>query len=215
VRILTPSSELPFAGHPTLGSAHAWLAAGGRPPGDALVQECGGGLVTVRRQGDRLSFAAPPLERREAPVEPLAGVLTALGLTDAQVVRSQLLVNGPEWLAVEVADVETVLGIDPDHTALAALPQTGVLARYPAGSECAIEVRALAASVGIPEDPVTGSLQASLAQWLIGDGELPPSYVASQGTCMGRVGRAHLEAVDGQVWVGGGTHTVVAGTVEL
>jgi PhzF family phenazine biosynthesis protein len=215
VRILTPNSELPFAGHPTLGSAHAWLAAGGQPQGDRIVQECGVGLVPLRRDGDRLSFAAPPLERGAAPAEPLAGVLAALGLTDAQVVRSQLLVNGPEWLAIEVADVDTVLGLDPDHVALAELPLTGVLARYPAGSECAIEVRGLAASVGIREDPVTGSLQASLAQWLIGEGVLPERYVAAQGTCMGRIGRAHLEAVDGQVWVGGGTHTPIAGTVEL
>ncbi len=215
VRILTPTAELPFAGHPTLGSAHAWLAAGGVPQGEQVVQECAVGLVALRRVGDRLSFAAPPLERSEVPAGELAATLAALGLTADDVVRSQRLVNGPYWLGLEVPDVETLLALDPDHAALVSLPQVGVLARYPEGAECAIEVRGFADCVGIPEDPVTGSLQASLAQWLIADGVLPPTYTASQGTAMGRIGRAHLELVDGQVWVGGDTHTVVAGTVEL
>jgi PhzF family phenazine biosynthesis protein len=216
VRILTPDGELPFAGHPTLGSAHAWLAAGGQPKDpDAVVQECGVGLVNLRRDGDRLSFAAPPMRASEVPTEQLDAALAALGLRDDQVLRSQLLVNGPTWLTVVVGEVATVLGLEPDHAALRSLPEVGVLARYPEGSECAIEVRGFADCIGVPEDPVTGSLQAGIAQWLIPQGFLPASYVAAQGTRMGRVGRAHLEQSDGVVWVGGGTHSVIEGTITL
>lgn len=215
VRILTPTSELPFAGHPTLGSAHAWLAAGGVAKGEDVLQECALGLVPLHRDGERLSFAAPPVERSEVPEDELRATLAALGLSADQVVRSQVLVNGPRWLAIEVAELATLQGLEPDHPALATLSLVGVLARHPDGGPCAIEVRAFADCVGIPEDPVTGSLQASLAQWLIGTGVLPSSYVAAQGTAMGRIGRAHLAEVDGQVWVGGGTHTVIAGEVGL
>ncbi len=216
VRILTPDGELPFAGHPTLGTAHAWLAAGGTPKDpDVVVQECGVGLVNVRRDGGRLAFAAPPLRESEVPTEQLDAALAALGLRDDQVERSQVLVNGPSWLTLVLHDVDTVLGLEPDHAALVHLPEVGVLAKYPAGSECAIEVRGFADCVGIPEDPVTGSLQAGIAQWLIPTGVLPPSYVAAQGTRLGRLGRAHLDRIDGVVWVGGTTHTVIAGTAAV
>jgi PhzF family phenazine biosynthesis protein len=215
VRILTPDGELPFAGHPTLGSAHAWLAAGGRPKGERVVQECEVGLVELRRDAGRLAFAAPPLRASEVPPALLEAALSALGLRADQVVRSQLLVNGPSWLTIEVPDVATVLALEPDHPAMQELPEVGVLARYPDGAECAIEVRGFAACIGVPEDPVTGSLNAGIAQWLIGAGILPGRYVAAQGTRLGRVGRAHLEAADGEVWVGGATHTVVDGTVNL
>jgi PhzF family phenazine biosynthesis protein len=214
LRIWTPSGELPFAGHPTLGSAHAWLAAGGTPKGPGLVQECGVGLVPLRR-GDRLSFAAPPVQMSEVPGDQLAATLDALGLRADQVVRARLLVNGPHWLTLQLPDVDTVLALEPDIHAMRQLPEVGVLARYPEGAACAIEVRAFAASIGIDEDPVTGSLNAGVAQWLIAEGVLPPTYVAAQGTCMGRVGRVHLESVDGQVWVGGGTRTLVTGAVDL
>lgn len=218
LRIWTPRGELPFAGHPTLGSAHAWLAAGGRPadPAGELVQECAVGLVTLRRgEGGRLSFAAPPMAATDVPEPELRAALAALGLTADQVVRAQLLVNGPHWLTVEVAAVDTVLGLEPDHAALVELPEVGVFARYPEGGECAIEVRAFADCIGVPEDPVTGSLQAGIAQWLIPAGLLPPAYVAAQGRCVGRDGRAYLEQLGDRIWVGGGTHTVVSGTVSL
>lgn len=215
LRIWTPGGELPFAGHPTLGSAHAWLAAGGTPQGPGLVQECAVGLVPLRRDGGRLSFAAPPVEMSEPAAAELEAVLVALGLTADQVVRSQQLVNGPRWLTLQLADVGTVLALEPDHTALQHLPEVGVLAVYPAGVECAIEVRAFADAIGVPEDPVTGSLNAGIAQWLIGEGVLPAAYLAAQGTCIGRIGRAHLEQADGEVWVGGGTHTLITGEVEL
>jgi PhzF family phenazine biosynthesis protein len=214
VRIWTPDGELPFAGHPTLGTAHAWLAAGGEPHGEQVVQECGVGLVRLRR-GERLSFAAPPVQCSEVPPEQLDAALAALGLSQEQVVRSQLLVNGPHWLTVQVADVDTVLALDPDHPAMRSLPEVGVLAPYPDGTECAIEVRGFADCIGVPEDPVTGSLQAGIAQWLIPLGVLPRAYVAAQGQCVGRLGRAHLEADGDEVWVGGTTHTLVEGHAEL
>jgi PhzF family phenazine biosynthesis protein len=216
VRIWTPDGELPFAGHPTLGTAHAWLAAGGQPQAEHVVQECGAGLVPLRTGAARLAFAAPPLRASDVPPDQLAAAVAALGLADAQVVRSQLLVNGPHWLTIELATPEEVLALQPDHLALRSLPEVGVLARYPEGSECAIEVRGFADCIGVPEDPVTGSLQAGIAQWLVPLGVLPPSYVAAQGQCVGRIGRAHLEAdPGGQVWVGGSTHTLVDGWVEL
>jgi PhzF family phenazine biosynthesis protein len=215
VRIWTPEGELPFAGHPTLGTAHAWLAAGGQPGGEGVVQECGAGLVRLRRDDGRLAFAAPPLRTSEVPTEQLDAALAALGISDDLVELSQLLVNGPHWLTLVLPHPETVLALDPDHQALRGLPEVGVLARYPRGSECAIEVRAFADCIGVPEDPVTGSLQAGIAQWLIPLGELPERYVAAQGQCVGRSGRAHLAAEGDEVWVGGATHTLVEGTAEL
>jgi PhzF family phenazine biosynthesis protein len=215
VRNWTPDGELPFAGHPTLGTAHAWLAAGGSPKGEGLVQECGVGLVHLRRSGPRLSFAAPPVQASEVPTQQLDAALAALGLTADQVLRSQLLVNGPHWLTIQLERPEAVLALDPDHLAMRSLPEVGVLAAYPDGAECAIEVRAFADCIGVPEDPVTGSLQAGIAQWLIPLGVLPATYVAAQGQCLGRVGRAHLEADGDSTWVGGSTHTLVEGHAEL
>ncbi|HSN31792.1 MAG TPA: PhzF family phenazine biosynthesis protein [Ideonella sp.] len=217
VRIWTPGGELPFAGHPTLGSCHAWLAAGGEPHDrEEVVQQCGVGLVRVRRDGARLAFRAPPLERE--PVEPatLARVLPALGLAPQAVRHAAWLDNGPRWLGLVLADAATVLALEPDHAALkAAGVKVGVVGPRPAGDECAFEVRAFAAAIGIAEDPVTGSLNASLAQWLIGAGLAPPRYVAAQGTRLGRDGRVHVEQRDGEVWVGGASVGCVEGTVRL
>lgn len=215
VRIFTPDGELPFAGHPTLGSAHAWLAAGSTPSGVEVVQECGVGLVRIRRSAGRLAFAAPPCTQAEVPPGELDALLAALRLRAGDVVRSRVLDNGPRWVAVVLRDAATVLALRPDHDALRHLPLVGVVGPHDPGGEAAIEVRAFAASVGIPEDPVTGSLQASLAQWLIGAGVLPERYVAAQGTCIRRAGRAHIEAADGEVWVGGGTTSVIVGEVDL
>jgi PhzF family phenazine biosynthesis protein len=217
LRIWTPGGELPFAGHPTLGTAHAWLVAGGQRRGDggSVVQECAAGLVPLRHDGGRLAFAAPPMRASEVPTEQLDAVLGALRISDDLVEMSQLLVNGPHWLALVLPHPETVLGLDPDHVALRSLPSVGVLARYPDGGDVAIEVRAFADHIGVPEDPVTGSLQAAVAQWLVPLGVLPERYVAAQGRCLGREGRAHLAVEAGVVWVGGGTHTVVDGAVDL
>jgi PhzF family phenazine biosynthesis protein len=217
LRIFTPARELPFAGHPTLGSARAWLDAGGVPGGDGgLVQECGAGLVRVRA-GDRLAFAAPPLVR-SGPVDPadLALITTALGTDD--VVDAAWVDNGPGWVALLLPDAETVLRLEPDLRALAAGETThavGVVGPHPSGREAAFEVRAFVPAMGVGEDPVTGSLNAGLGMWLVEAGHAPPSYVAAQGTVLGRRGRVYVEHAEGEVWVGGDTVVGVVGTVAL
>jgi PhzF family phenazine biosynthesis protein len=216
LRIFTPCAELDFAGHPTLGTCHAWLRAGGVPrSSDQIVQQANVGLVRLRRDPHGLAFAAPPCTRTPVDAAELAATLAALGLPESSVEEARLLDNGTVWLAVLVADAATVLGLRPDHAALRSRPKVGVIGRHPAGTAAAVEVRAFAASVGIAEDPVTGSLQASVAQWLTDTGVLPPRYEATQGTCIGRDGRVHLVREGDEVWVGGGTHTVVDGTIDL
>lgn len=215
LRIFTPGGELPFAGHPTLGSAHAWLEAGGEPgQADHVVQECGAGLVRIRRTADRLAFAAPAL-RRSGPVDEadIARVATGLGLAREEIVDAQWADNGPGWIAVRLADAAAVLAVTPDAATLGDL-KVGLVGIYPEG-ECAVEVRAFAGGLGVSEDPVTGSLNAAIAQWLAGE-VLPSSYIASQGTALQRRGRVHVEtAPDGTIWVGGDTFTTVLGTVSI
>jgi PhzF family phenazine biosynthesis protein len=220
VRIFTPGGELPFAGHPTIGTCHAWLEAGGRSRDpQTIVQECAVGLVRLRRSDARLAFAAPPLRRRPPEAGALADVLQALGLRSTQVIASQVLDNGPVWLGLLVDDPAAVLRLVPDHRELERLGQkVGVLAVYPDAGAAGphVEVRAFAAPIGVSEDPVTGSLNASLAQWLIDEGRLPAQYVAAQGRCLDRAGRVHLECdASGQVWVGGAAVTCISGSVAL
>jgi PhzF family phenazine biosynthesis protein len=214
VRIFTPSSELPFAGHPTLGTCHAWLEAGGRPatPGQ-VVQECGAGLVTIRQDEAGLAFAAPPLLREGAVTEEVADrVARALNISRSDMVDIAWADNGPGWVAVLLDSAEAVLAIRPGTVTM----DIGVAGLYPAGAPQALEVRAFSGKVSTVEDPVTGSLNASLAQWLLGTGRLKAPYVASQGTALGRRGRARISADDsGQVWVGGSVVTCVSGTVEI
>lgn len=214
VRIFTPGSELPFAGHPTLGSAHAWLEAGGVPKGDGVVQECGVGLVALRRE-PRLAFQAPPLRRFERPTrQEWDRIVAALGVEAEEVLDMSWVVNGPRWVAAQLRTVEAVLDLQPDPTLFGDM-EIAAFARHPAGAECAIEVRAFPVPLGIAEDPVTGSLNAGLGQWLAG-GELPLEYVASQGTALQRRGRVHIsKGADGTVWVGGDTRTTVVGTTVL
>jgi len=225
VRIFTPGGELAFAGHPTLGSCHAWLEAGGQPASGAqVVQECKAGLVQIRRDGSRLAFAAPPLKRSAPSPALLARVAGALGLAAQQIVAAQTLDNGTVWLGLLLDSPQTVLALQPNHIALKDIGyKVGVAGIQPAGSEIQLEVRGFAASTGILEDPVTGSLNASLAQWLVGEERLPPRYLAAQGVCLGRAGRVHIERdpstgsgqSDGQIWVGGGSATCINGTVML
>jgi PhzF family phenazine biosynthesis protein len=215
VRIFTPQSELAFAGHPTLGSCHAWLSAGGRPRRpDVVMQQCGVGLVRVRCDGARLEFAAPPL-RRAGPLEPevLAQVARALALAPADIVQHQWVDNGPGWCAVLLRSARQVLSLRPDWAALDPL-KLGVLGPQEPGHDAAFEVRAFIGGGGY-EDPVTGSLNASLAQWLIGAGLAPASYVAAQGSALQRVGRVHLRKAGGEVWVGGDVVDVVVGELRL
>ncbi|TDX76689.1 PhzF family phenazine biosynthesis protein [Rathayibacter sp. PhB151] len=216
LRIFTPRRELPFAGHPTLGSAHAWLAAGGVPRNaGVLVQECAAGLVRLRVSDGAIAFAAPPRQRTGPVDEPtLARAVAALGLAREEILGHEWADNGPGWLALRLESAERVLAIRPESARLGGLA-VGVVGPHPAGAECAFEVRAFIPDAGVAEDPVTGSLNAGIAQWLIGAGLAPERYVAAQGTAMGRAGRVLAERVGDDVWIGGGTATLIEGTVRL
>jgi PhzF family phenazine biosynthesis protein len=214
VRIFTPSGELPFAGHPTLGTCHAWLEAGGIPADpDAVVQECAAGLVTVRKTEAGLAFAAPPLVR-SGPVEESVAerVARALNVARPDIVDIAWADNGPGWVVALLDSAEAVLKLRPGAVDM----DIGVAGPYPDGSAEALEVRAFSPQITSVEDPVTGSLNASLGQWLLASGRVSAPYVASQGTAIGRRGRVHVsQDANGQVWVGGGTITCVSGTVAL
>ncbi len=232
VRIFSPGSELPFAGHPTIGSCHAWLETGGVPAIEGtVVQECGVGLVTLRREDTRLAFAAPPLIK-DGAVDPaeVELVCKVLQIDPSEVLDAQWADNGPGWIAVKLASAEAVLALDPDFGAVESYG-VGVVGPSPigvvgpskvgvvgetTGGEAAIEVRAFfRAGDQAAEDPVTGSLNAAVAQWLLGTGELTAPYVASQGTALGRAGRVYVDQADGEIWVGGDAVTCITGTVEL
>jgi PhzF family phenazine biosynthesis protein len=245
VRIFTPGGELPFAGHPTIGSCHAWLKAGGKPKAAGqVVQQCGAGLVPLRREGERLAFAAPPLKRSAPSPALLAKVAGALGLKAQQIVAAQVLDNGPVWFGLLLEDADAVLQTQPDHRLLKELGVKAGVAGVPAahdtslligrsnrearafgnrpaaeyndGAKIDLEVRAFAAPIGVEEDPVTGSLNASLAEWLIADGHMPERYLAAQGQCLGRAGRVYIERdAEGRIWVGGDAVTCIDGRVTL
>jgi len=216
VRIFTPGGELPFAGHPTLGSCHAWLASGGVPQRELIVQECGIGLVRLRRDASRLAFAAPPL-RRSGPVEAdvLDHIARSLRIEASAIRASNWVDNGPGWVAVMLATRDELLALAPDFVLMAGL-KVGVVTPWPASEPAAqFEVRAFVPSLGVPEDPVTGSLNAGLAQWLIGAGMAPARYVASQGTALGRAGRVHVDQIGADIWIGGHSVTCIDGTLAL
>ncbi|RID97282.1 PhzF family phenazine biosynthesis protein [Simplicispira hankyongi] len=225
VRIFCPGRELPFAGHPTLGSCHAWLEAGGTPQrAGTVVQECGVGLVALRQDSNRLAFAAPPLIKSgpldEADVERIA---RGLGVARSDILHHAWCDNGPNWRGVMLGSSEQVLALKPDSTILSGLDVGVVGPRGKIGvigssdlEGIAFEVRAFfPGNNGLAEDPVTGSLNAALAQWLIGAGLAPAQYVASQGTCLGRAGRVFVELDGDTLWVGGSSVTCVSGEVLL
>ena len=232
VRIFTTTTELPFAGHPTLGSCHAWLAAGGKPrDADQVVQECGVGLVRVKRDGERLAFAAPP-RRRSGPLDEalMTRIAAMLQVPRNDIIAHQHADNGPGWVAVMLRSAAAVLALKPRFGAEREI-ELGVVGAYPAaddrgkvgvvgahsgGGDADFEVRAFFPSAsGIAEDPVTGSLNAALAQWLIGEGRAPTTYVAAQGTAMGRAGRVYISCADDTVWIGGHVTAVIGGQVTL
>lgn len=218
VRIFTTLKELPFAGHPTLGSCYAWLQAGGIPKGEEIIQECEIGLVRIRRQGDELAFIAPPLLRAGAVDAPLLErVRLGLGLEPGAIVRSQWVDNGAGWLAVMLADRNQVLALQPDYSQLLGLA-VGVIAPCDGGRDdvdAQFEVRAFIAGDGAQEDPATGSLNAGLAQWLLGEGLAPERYVVSQGTAIGRAGRIRVERQGTEIWMGGAVSVCIDGRVQL
>ena len=230
VRIFTTTVELPFAGHPTLGSCHAWLAAGGRPrqPGE-VVQQCGVGLMRIRREGERLAFAAPP-RRHSGPLDEamVERIARFLGVPRSDIVAHQHCDNGPGWKAVMLKSGDAVLALRPQLGSESGLEigvvgaregpgKVGVVGAQDAGAATAFEVRAFfpAPGGGLAEDPVTGSLNAALAQWLIGDGMAPPRYVAAQGAALGRAGRVHVAQDSGEIWIGGDCVAVVRGEMVL
>jgi len=225
VRIFCPGRELPFAGHPTLGSCHAWLQAGGRPQGEYVVQECGVGLVKLRRDGERLAFAAPPLKKSGPLAEDdVALIARGLGVARSDIVAHAWCDNGPNWRGVMLKSAEQVLAVKPDASVLAGLDvgvvgprgKVGVIGSHAPDEAIAFEVRAFfPGNNGMTEDPVTGSLNAALAQWLIGAGLAPSRYVASQGTALGRAGRVFVEQSGSDIWIGGGSVTCVDGVVTL
>lgn len=215
VRIFTPNGELPFAGHPTLGSCHAWLAAGGQAQAaDQIVQECDVGLVPIQKDTHRYEFAAPPL-RRSGPVENaiLQQIAQALGVPVSAFLHHQWVDNGPGWCAVMMDSAETVLLLEPDWTRLAPL-NIGVVGRHELGHDATVEVRSFIGTGGY-EDPVTGSLNAGIAQWLIGADLVSAPYTAAQGTRLERCGRVHLREAGGDIWVGGQVDTLISGEIQL
>ena len=215
VRIFTLERELPFAGHPTLGSCHAWLQAGGRPKTvGRIVQECGAGLIPIRQDGGRLAFAAPPLIR-SGPVEPdkLRQVVAFLGVDPGRIVEARWVDNGPGWIGVLLGSADEVLALEPARSHPARI-DVGVVGAHRVGEPCAFELRALFTDQlgGVREDPVTGSLNASIAQWLYESGRASGPFVAAQGTRLGRAGRVHVnQDAQGQVWIGGGAHSLFTG----
>jgi PhzF family phenazine biosynthesis protein len=214
VRIFTPSREMPFAGHPTLGSAHAWLEASGQILRERVVQECEAGLVEVRRTAEgRLAFAGPPLTR-SGPLDEAthSAIVASLGISREEIVDHAWTDNGPGWATVLLTSAERVLAIAP--TTPGESREIGVVGLHPDGTP---EIRAFVIEDGgYWEDPVTGSLNAGVAEWLLGSGRLTAPYVARQGTVLGRTGRVHVSRDDdGTVWVGGQVRTVTSGLVAL
>ncbi|MET1154883.1 PhzF family phenazine biosynthesis isomerase [Arthrobacter sp.] len=217
VRIFTPSGELPFAGHPTLGTAAVWLADGGQPQADGvIVQECTAGLVKVKNDGGRLAFAAPPRRRTgPLPEENVGKICAALGLARGDVLRHQWADNGPQWQALQLRDAQAVLDVVPDYAALSPFG-VGLVGAHPGGTGIDFEVRGLMGFEELPaEDPATGSLNAALAQWLIGENEAPASYTVRQGTALGRDARLYVDAAGEDIWIGGDVQTLITGTVHL
>ena len=216
VRIFTPDHELPFAGHPTLGSCHAWLERGGVPKvAHQVVQQCGVGLVKIRLDAGHAAFAAPPLHRAEVDTATLNAVLAALGVPRSSLVASQWLRNGPNWLGLLLDSAETVLAIALESALMKPFGTVGVVGPHAPGGECAFEVRGFVGGDSGYEDPVTGSLNAGLAQWLFESGRARERYVAAQGAKLGRAGRVHVVKEGGTVWVGGSSVSCVRGELSL
>lgn len=217
VRIFTPAREMPFAGHPTLGSCAAWLHAGGRPrsPGRVL-QQCGVGIVPVRVDGSgRFAFDAPPTCVRPMQAELREAIVNALSIPPSAILRTAELDNGPVWQVFELASADAVLALDASRVRWPAFRSIGVIGPHPNGAEADWEVRMLAPSSGMSEDPITGSLNAAIARWRHAEGRLPGVTRVAQGTSIGRSGRVSVEPDGEAVWIGGQVHVLIAGTLAL
>jgi len=215
LRIFSPGGELPFAGHPTLGSCHAWLCAGGKPiNSDVVIQQCKAGLVNIRKHNSLLEFSAPPLIRTGLlDDDTLIKISKALNLAPSDIIHHQWVDNGPGWCAIMLGSAQQVLDIKPNWAALAPL-NLGVVGPHDPNFEANLEVRAFVGRGGY-EDPVTGSLNASLAQWLMGAGLIKSPYMAAQGTILQRNGRVHLRKDNDNIWVGGHVVEVIRGEIAV
>lgn len=212
VRIFTPARELPFAGHPTLGSCRAWLNAGGQPAGDTIIQQCSAGLIPIRVDGPRLAFRAPPLVRSGAGEDEVRQrIVAGTGIPDRAIEAVEWIDNGPGWCGALVRDVEVMRAVTPDYAALGGL-KLGLVAPAPEGEGWDFELRAFTSSY---EDPVTGSLNASVGQWLFRMGLASGSYIAAQGAALGRDGRVYVTQDGDEVWVGGEVSACISGHVEI
>lgn len=218
LRIFTPRAELPFAGHPTLGSCHAWLQAGGRPKKSIIIQECQAGLVPIRHGNDRLAFAAPPLIRSgDLDKDLLEKIAAGLRIPLSSIQASAWVDNGPGWAGIMLKSREEVLALEPDYASMPDL-RFGVIGAWDSekdGTDAEFEVRAFAMGLGVNEDPVCGSLNASMAQWLIGSGLAPKSYIVSQGSLLGRDGRIYVDQIGDNIWIGGATTSNIVGKLRL
>ncbi|CAM5774100.1 phenazine biosynthesis protein PhzF [Labrys miyagiensis] len=216
VRIFTPAYEMPFAGHPTLGSCAAWLRAGGRPAMAGVVrQECGVGIVEIDLTGELPAFTAPPTAIQPLPARTLEPITDVLALDPGRILRTAILDNGTPKHVLELTSAEDVLALDSARVRWPAFQPIGVIGAHPPGSECDYEVRLLAPSSGMSEDPITGSLNAAIAHWMQAEGRLGERLVLAQGTKIGRIGRVHVRTVGDRVLVGGDTRILIEGTLDL
>ena len=219
VRIFTPTKEMLFAGHPTLGSCAAWLHCGGVPrDADVIQQECAIGLVPIDMRGAVPAFVAPPTQVAPLPPEALTRLTTALGIGRNDVIRAAALSNGPEWQVLELTDAQAVLDVDAGAVRWPEYQGVSLLGAYPPGAECDFEIRNVSPSSGMAEDPITGSLNAAVARWMHQDGRLRGDIVVAQGTKLGREGRVYIrtdhEDPD-RVLIGGVSQIVIEGVVTL
>jgi PhzF family phenazine biosynthesis protein len=216
VRIFTPAREMPFAGHPTLGSCAAWLRTGGLPAKEGVVrQECGVGIVEIDTSGAVPAFVAPPTTIEVLPPESLETITEVLGIDSSSLLRTAKLDNGPVWQILELRSADDVLAVDSSKVCWPKFRAIGLIGEHPKGSECDFEVRMLAPSSGMSEDPITGSLNAAIACWMQSEGRLRSPIIVSQGAAIGRLGRVHIRPVEGRILVGGEVQVMIEGTLEL
>ncbi len=216
VRIMTPTREMPFAGHPTLGSCMTWLHCGGKPKSAGIVrQECGVGVVSIHIDGASPAFEAPPTHIQAMDITHRQEILAALNIPESNVVRSAELNNGPVWQAFELQTAEQVLAVDSSRVRWPQFKSIGLIGAHPENHLCDYEVRMLAPSSGMSEDPITGSLNAALAHWLQSQTRLHNPITVAQGTNINRSGRVAIQQSGGQVFVGGDVHILIDGTVIL